>query len=63
MQKSSAIQKISGVSLNEVKNFVLGNYIGILWFHRIFSPRKLQRILKINLFSLSCISLNSYKIM
>ena len=36
MQKSSAIQKISGVSLNEVKNFVLANYIGILWFHRYF---------------------------
>ena len=28
--------EISGVSLNEVKNFVLGNYIGILWFHRFF---------------------------
>ena len=61
MQKSSAIQKISGVSLSEVKNYVLGNYIGILWFHRFFSPQKLQRILKINLFSLSCISLNSCK--
>ena len=36
LQKSSAIQKISGVSLNKVKNFVLVNYIGILWFHRFF---------------------------
>ena len=43
MQKSSAIQKISGVSLSEVKNYVLGNYIGILWFHRFFFTTKVTK--------------------
>lgn len=44
IQKSSALQKISGVSLSEVKNYVLGNYIGILWFHRFFHHESYKEI-------------------